>query len=478
MTKDPFVDIPTSTKGALRALSSNYSVVEAFGDIPDNSIDAGASVIHINTVPDSCSGRKQAIEKIVIVDNGEGFVDDLRNLKLGYSTKAQSPSHSQIGEYGVGMLASSDRLGDTLTILTKADTEEGKVSAAHINLPDAKARYDFEPSVTREYLNIWNNNRQQAELDPNDTGSILVIEDITQTEYDTVKKLQNALLGTKKRPSYLGKTFGKFICDEKRLQIFVNGQKVQPHDPTMLGESNVRCVYDGSFHAKINGQVEHVGRIVITEIPLELRNYSDDIGISVYKEGRLMTVDKTFFGMIQSKSPYEAASLRISVELDSKNFNKLFQVSSSKNSFQNISSSEDFSNFFRDKYWKPYGRSVINKYIEEMSQRKQEKMEAQLGKWITNLHSTSNSSFPRKISDWLKTNVTKIEIINLGDKTKKSILNNGVLQLNKSNSKFFNSEKFLSSEDFRKHVVAGAIVEQYYKKTTSLDFYTSIRNVF
>ena len=85
---------------------SDFDAYSAYGEVIDNSIQAGASWIKIRMDATEKGGRGRSykvIEKIVFGDNGCGMPPDVlhRCLQLGYSSRYND--RSGIGRFGVGM---------------------------------------------------------------------------------------------------------------------------------------------------------------------------------------------------------------------------------------------------------------------------------------------------------------------------------------------------------------------------------------
>ncbi|MHA3700636.1 ATP-binding protein [Jatrophihabitans sp. YIM 134969] len=99
-------------QGLTAAMSSRHVFHTAVADLVDNSVDAGASTVHVRVVV-----RADRLQRVVIGDNGQGMdsaqVDAA--MTLGKPKVTAKPS---LGHFGVGLKSASFSQAETLTVLT------------------------------------------------------------------------------------------------------------------------------------------------------------------------------------------------------------------------------------------------------------------------------------------------------------------------------------------------------------------------
>ena len=83
--------------------SSDIDAISAYGEVVDNSIEAGAKNVLIKFSTKSSDARYEGIESISFGDDGIGMGADTLNrcLQIGWSSRFNS--RDGIGRFGVGM---------------------------------------------------------------------------------------------------------------------------------------------------------------------------------------------------------------------------------------------------------------------------------------------------------------------------------------------------------------------------------------
>ena len=90
-----------------------YSIADAIADIVDNSVDAGASRVHLRFARSA-----EGIHSVLIADNGSGMSDkDLREaMRFG---SCSTKSGKQLGKYGIGLKSASLSQARTVTVVSR-----------------------------------------------------------------------------------------------------------------------------------------------------------------------------------------------------------------------------------------------------------------------------------------------------------------------------------------------------------------------
>lgn len=433
-------NLQTNPLGCLRALKSSYDPTDAICDLVDNSIDAAAKHVYIEINPSKAKNRAKPIESIWLIDDGDGFQDVKEAFVLGHSGKKARSKVPYIGQYGVGLLASAGRLGDGLVVITR--TAGQAVTCVKFDATCAELKWQEEmcEDEVELYHKAWKEKREALGFSPEGSGTILVVEGIEMRKYSTVRKFVNALKGSgKTMVPKLGATFGYILANEDRLKIFLNGDNIEPHDPTYHGAPGVSEAYQDSFwFAK-----KPYGKLTITELPEDLRTYSDDIGISLYLNDRRMYVDNKFFGMIKGKSSYSHAPVRVSLQLNRKEWEALFDVSAAKNSFNIIVDEEQLRNTFEEKYYREYIKPILDAFAYARDVKAQRKADEDLENWPTLIAREAQSRFPVELRV-LASSIKQIKKKAFRSKTAISTYDasTGELCLNSRNPLVINHEAF------------------------------------
>lgn len=193
-----------------------YDNISAITDIVDNSIDAGATKIHIQLE------KEKTGFKIMIIDNGKGMTKEILDQALKLGSDTFHDGISDLGKFGMGLSTAGLALANKTTVFTRS-TEENIIykSMTDVNVikehnsfvkilceADALDRIRFEHLVNHE------------------SGTIIILEDcigIKQSEFSTLK---NKIIKN------LSRIFRKFM---DRTEFWVNDTKIEPNDPLRLG---------------------------------------------------------------------------------------------------------------------------------------------------------------------------------------------------------------------------------------------------
>ena len=219
-----------NTPNAAKLLSSlrhlDYSSVSAICDIVDNSIDAGATEIHVDIIADG----KRDIESIEIWDNGTGMtsVELIESMRLGSKSHKDLDHHGNLGRYGMGMITASHSIGKKLTVETYKD---GHVFQAIQDL-DFIAKHDkfqiHTKTLTGTEKKEWITGFSEA-FEESKSGTIVIIDNIDRWGWSLLSASEKNISQT------LGQVYRKFIegGEKAKRKIYVNGDLVPPIDPVL-----------------------------------------------------------------------------------------------------------------------------------------------------------------------------------------------------------------------------------------------------
>ena len=211
-----------NTPNAAKTLSSlrntDYTNESAICDLADNSIDAGASVIHF-----ILSGSKR-VESIQIVDDGCGMDENtlIEAVRLGSETEKNH--NYDLGLYGMGLVTGSLSFGECLTVTSYTG---GNVASVTQDLDHIRKTNKFEVTLPTldEAFNKAFIERIQTKTDVKaDSGTIVEVSKIDRWRWGTINGSVKSLKET------LGQVFRVFLSSGK-CEMFVNGEPVVAIDP-------------------------------------------------------------------------------------------------------------------------------------------------------------------------------------------------------------------------------------------------------
>lgn len=235
------------------AVASMRSVVyrseaHAAGDILDNSIEAGASQVHV-----VINENKGKITDIAFVDDGSGIWPGF----LPWATSWGGSSHhgdtgkrNTFGRFGFGLPTASINRGTAYDVISRYfDPDTGVVSDFSMvtidlrNLPRGDDGLPTSPPVTTGVLPVFVVNYLAAENSPFVGGidavrTVIVWRNLDRLTAKSVQALESLML------NHFGITYASWL-DTKTL--WVNGKKVEPID--LLFTSRDALYYDvkGTF---------------------------------------------------------------------------------------------------------------------------------------------------------------------------------------------------------------------------------------
>lgn len=198
---------------------SDFDAYSAYGEVIDNSIQAGATwiKIHMDTVEKGGRGRSyRIIKQIAFGDNGCGMSPDVlhRCLQLGYSSRYND--RSGIGRFGVGMTLASINQCRRIEIYSRC--VNGDWFWTYVDLKEIfnGSKTGITAPIRKNPPAVYN------DVKPESSGTIVVWMDYDRQPYsaDTIEREMHV---------WFGRTYRYFIWDG--VSIFVNKQKVYAIDP-------------------------------------------------------------------------------------------------------------------------------------------------------------------------------------------------------------------------------------------------------
>lgn len=210
---------------------SGYTIAAALGEVIDNSIEADANNIsvHLREVP--LRGKRTAVDRITVIDDGDGMDDEVLHhyLQLGYSTRYMS--EKTIGKFGVGAKLAALNFGKRIDVWTRTRVA-GQIRHVSFSLDDA---LESERRGEQVVLNPPDDAplpADLADLFPNESGTVVVWSDVDRLA-DGIGAHSPGNL-RQEIEKELARIFREFI--HGGIKIKVNDTVLLAHDPTFRRE--------------------------------------------------------------------------------------------------------------------------------------------------------------------------------------------------------------------------------------------------
>lgn len=210
--------------------ASDFDAYSAYGEVIDNSIQAGATRVDVKVFYSPKSGNQaEPINKIAFSDDGSGMEEDVlhRCLQLGYSSRYND--RNGIGRFGVGMTLAAINQCKRVDVYSR--TGVGSWLWTYIDLEEIKSTASDEITAGIAPPKAVTLPPDLNELAPKAHGTIVV-----WSKYDARPETRvQTLLAEMK--IWFGRTFRHFIWPKevskwgRDLRISVNGEVVAAIDP-------------------------------------------------------------------------------------------------------------------------------------------------------------------------------------------------------------------------------------------------------
>jgi len=196
--------------------NSDFDVYSAYGEVVDNSIQAGATEIKILIKFDSGGNRVEPIHSVAFGDDGCGMDQSIlhRCLQLGYSSRFND--RSGIGRFGVGATLAAINQCKRVEIFSRV--AGGQWLYTFFDLDDIKAQ-----TMTGIPLPVQKEvPAQLRDLCGKDHGTLVI-----WSHYDRQPDGAQVIIGGFK--TWVGRTYRKFI--DAGVALYLNGSVVPAIDP-------------------------------------------------------------------------------------------------------------------------------------------------------------------------------------------------------------------------------------------------------
>ena len=290
-----------------------YSIESAIADIIDNSIAAKASIIKVFYSPFDTP-------YIAILDDGFGMSSDelTEAMRYGSCNPTKERAENDLGRYGLGLKTASLSQCKCLSVISKCtDTVEGR-------------RWDLDYIVMTEQWSLENLSADEIQKAPKfnellqyKNGTLVVWQNLDRIKLGSLtleQSLEAKMADVKK---HLELVFHRYLSGEggSKIQIFLNGIKLEAFDPFFVAKSTV--IMDDE-KIEIPGRK---GRVVIRPYILphpskmtkaELQKYGGKDGLRslqgfyIYRNRRLLTWG-TWFKLIRMDEFSKLARVKVDI---------------------------------------------------------------------------------------------------------------------------------------------------------------------
>lgn len=285
MNTTPTKEVAASASGAADIIQidtalesmrdSGFDLTAASGEPIDNSIEAGANLIRVES---RYGAGKKTIEELAFADNGEGIKPELmaRALSLGFSTRYGQ--RAGLGRFGVGMKLAGLSLGRRIDVYTK---RRGSDQIWHSYLDLDEVKDGTQSSIEAQPAEVWPSNFRVLMTDSAGSsfgsGTLVVFGKIDRLSsgghFGTSLDEKLAELRT-----FIARAYRSYL--DKGVVIELNGKNVTLLDPLFLMD-NPRII-ERYKPATVHGEVideeyieilpGHSIQVTVTLAPVEFRH--------------------------------------------------------------------------------------------------------------------------------------------------------------------------------------------------------------
>jgi hypothetical protein len=319
-----FVDVDVNPGRVLRAIARiGYTPQSAICDIVDNSVAADAKrvAIRLEREPDVAENRRNSAARYIIADDGWGMDTDELIAALGLGVD-RDYGQGSLSKYGLGLKSASLSQGDRLEIVSSPGG--GMWHKVALDLPHIEAVGRLECQLLDP--SDLDHQRREELMPGIDHGTLVTIEKIHKKNHPSIRRTRGAL------QQMLGVIYLYFIQgQDAQLDLFCDGQEVQPFDPLFVDEAQAGGdiddrTWDGTFvgwlekpkpvsldaetGAYVTFEATQLVHPPAFQNPAEIRaKYmisNRDYGFYVYRNKRLIRWAERFDGIIPTDQDYFA----------------------------------------------------------------------------------------------------------------------------------------------------------------------------
>lgn len=290
-----------------------YSLEAAVADIIDNSITANANKVEISFFPTDGAF-------ISILDNGSGMdsIELTKAMQYGSQNPIDSRSSNDLGRFGLGLKTASISQCRKLTVASK---KNGKIEIRRWDIDFIKQ--------TGKWSLISLNQSQEIDKIPNfcelenlDCGTLVVWQKLDRMQSGAIDFTKSMGRYIDNVRDHLSLVFHRYLSGEKgihKLQIIINGNKIEPADPFLINKSD-QTMQEETYlirgeQIKVQPYIlPHISKMTAKEVKSVggkegLRKLQ---GFYVYRNKRLL-VWGTWFRMMRKGDLSKLARIRVDI---------------------------------------------------------------------------------------------------------------------------------------------------------------------
>ncbi len=205
------------------------STATALDELIDNSIQAGATNIHVVF---GFEGKSTKPIRVAIIDDGHGMDADMIRLSIIWGGTHRHNDRSGFGRYGYGLPSASISQGRRFEVYSS--TGQGQFNKGLLDLDEiADGKYTngdgriIVPEPVRSQLPDWLKAYMTDKFGAMGLthGSVVVLEKLDRLSWVTESALGGHLL------EHFGVVYRNFL---REVNIFVNDKRVEPTDPLFI----------------------------------------------------------------------------------------------------------------------------------------------------------------------------------------------------------------------------------------------------
>jgi hypothetical protein len=285
-----------------------YNLQTAIADIIDNSISAKADNVWIDY------NWQGSDSWVTITDDGLGMNRDM--LKNAMTPGSKDPiverDENDLGRFGLGLKTSSFSQCKRLTVATKSDGFTSINRCWDLDYVNETKKWSL--------LNFISDKSLASRLDEFTSGTTVIWEKMDRLVGNSKKENQSAmdvfLTEFELVEKHLRLVFHRFM-EQKRLNLFMNGNKLEPWDPFMKQSDGGQIV---ASEVLDKGQVKikcyvlpHISKLTVDE----RKNAKTDEwyslqGFYIYRQNRLL-LHGDWLGLFAKNEHYKNARILIDI---------------------------------------------------------------------------------------------------------------------------------------------------------------------
>lgn len=217
----------------------NYSNTAIFGEMIDNSRDAGAKNINIRFFT-----TENGNVNFYVVDDGKGMSPELLETAVEFGS-ATLKTTEELGKFGIGISTSTIALGTKREIITRDSDSILSYERFQLNsIPDNDVWCPSVYKASKSHENIY------EYFGLNGSGTVIRISEVDRIKAESLKNFEHDLL------HYIGETYREIL---NKTNIYVNGIKATPIDPLLRNDKRITILDKGVIDIGNGLTIDYIG---------------------------------------------------------------------------------------------------------------------------------------------------------------------------------------------------------------------------